>query len=204
MSRCVIVGGADIENYEKLNKEFLPSDYFIFCDSGLKHLNKLNAKHNLVIGDFDSYEKPETDVDIIQLPCEKDVTDTFAAVQTALEKGFLDFLIIGVVGQRLDHSLSNVSMLKYLKQKGAKALIVDDYSKMFLLDKECKISKGECKYFSVIALSEKLEGLSIKGAKYSLENAVIENSFQLGVSNEPENDTVITLEKGDALIVKVF
>ena len=75
---------------------------------------------------------------------------------------------------------------------------------MFLLDKECKILKGECKYFSVIALSEKLEGLSITGAKYSLENAVIENSFQLGVSNEPENDTVITLEKGDALIVKVF
>ena len=122
MSRCVIVGGADIENYEKLNKEFLPSDYFIFCDSGLKHISKLNAKPDLIIGDFDSYEKPETDIDIIQLPCEKDVTDTFAAVQTVLEKGFLDFLIIGVVGQRLDHTLANVSMLKHLKQKRSKSI----------------------------------------------------------------------------------
>lgn len=204
MSRCVIVGGADIENYERLIKTFLKSDYFIFCDSGLKHLEKLNVKPNLIVGDFDSFELPKTDIKTIKLPCEKDDTDTFFAVKTALKQGFCDFLIIGVTGQRLDHTLANISMLKYLQNKQAKGVILDDYSEIFLLEKSCKIAKGECKYFSIIALSEKLEGLNINGAKYELENATIENSFQLGVSNEPENDTLITLEKGDALIVKVF
>ncbi|MBQ7128965.1 MAG: thiamine diphosphokinase [Clostridia bacterium] len=204
MSRCVIVGGAEIENYERLKQILLKDDYFIFCDSGLKHLKELSVKPNLIVGDFDSFKQPETDIKIIKLPHEKDDTDTFAAVKTAIKNGFCDFLIIGVIGQRLDHTIANVSMLKYLKNKKATAKIIDDYSEMFLLEKECEISKEECEYFSVIALSEKLEGLSIKGAKYELENAVIENSFQLGVSNEPKSNTTITLEKGDALIIKVF
>jgi thiamine pyrophosphokinase len=37
MSRCVIVGGADINGYDKVKGYFLEDDYFIFCDSGLKH-----------------------------------------------------------------------------------------------------------------------------------------------------------------------
>lgn len=205
MSRCVIVGGADINDYNRIKKYLKNDDYFIFCDSGLKHKDYLKAVPNLIIGDFDSYKMPEnSEIPIIKLPCEKDYTDTFSGLLEGEKRGFSQFLIIGVIGNRLDHTLANVSMLKYLSEKGKIGKIIDDYSEISIIEKECIIEKNECSYFSLISLSERLEGVCIKGAKYPLDNAVIKNSFQLGVSNEPCEKTFVHIEKGDALLVKVF
>lgn len=205
MSRCVIVGGADINNYSRIREYFKNDDYFIFCDSGLKHKEKLSVKPNLIIGDFDSFRMPENDdFELIKLPCEKDYTDTFSGLLEGEKRGFSQFLIIGVIGQRLDHTLANVSMLKYLSKNDKSGKIIDDFSEISIIEKKTVIEKNECSYFSIISLSKKLEGVCISGAKYPLENAVIENSFQLGVSNEPIEKTFIGVEKGDALLIKIF
>lgn len=55
------------------------------------------------------------------LPCEKDDTDTVFAVKTMVQRGYDDFLLIGVIGARLDHTLGNVSILLYLDSLGKKA-----------------------------------------------------------------------------------
>ena len=57
MGRCVIVGGADINNYAFIRKNLREDDFIVFCDSGLKHLDALNAKPGLIVGDFDSHDK---------------------------------------------------------------------------------------------------------------------------------------------------
>ena len=44
MKRCVIVGGADINNYDYIKSRIQEDDFIVFCDSGLKHLEKLQAK----------------------------------------------------------------------------------------------------------------------------------------------------------------
>ena len=71
MERCVIVGGADIKNYGFIREKLCADDYVVFCDSGLKHLEQLQAKPSLIVGDFDSHENPHLDVETIVLPCEK-------------------------------------------------------------------------------------------------------------------------------------
>ena len=81
MRRCVIIGGADIGNYKAVQTYLRSDDYFVCCDSGLKHRDGLNIQPDLVIGDFDSSENPELPVETIVLPCEKDDTDTMAAVR---------------------------------------------------------------------------------------------------------------------------
>ncbi|MBQ2431924.1 MAG: thiamine diphosphokinase, partial [Peptococcaceae bacterium] len=73
--RCVIIGGADINNYDYIRTCFTKDDFFIFCDSGLKHLEGLQVMPSLIVGDFDSHENPHMDVETIVLPCEKDDTD---------------------------------------------------------------------------------------------------------------------------------
>ena len=60
----------------------------------------------------------------------RDDTDTVFAVKEAIKRGFDDFLLIGVVGARLDHTLGNVSSLLYLDSLGKKGYIIDDYSEM--------------------------------------------------------------------------
>lgn len=44
MKRCVIVGGADIGNYDFIRKNLQSNDYIVFCDSKLKHLDQLQVK----------------------------------------------------------------------------------------------------------------------------------------------------------------
>ena len=204
MQRCVVVGGANIENYQQIKDFLLPNDYFVFCDAGLKHKQYLGVDADFIVGDFDSYEKPPKAENVLELPVEKDDTDTFAAVKLMLEKGFKSFLLIGVIGNRLDHTLANISVLSYLEKHGASAQIVDDYSKMYLLDKSTTIPKDSCSFFSVIALSSCLQGVDITGAKYCLKDATIEDSYQYAVSNETQDDVQISIESGKALIIIDF
>ena len=101
MKRCVIVGGADINNYEYIKSCLRNDDFIVFCDSGLKHLESLQVKPGLIVGDFDSHDNPQLDVETIVLPCVKNDTDTVFAVKEALKRGIDEFLLIGVVGAGL-------------------------------------------------------------------------------------------------------
>ena len=57
--RCVIIGAAEIQNYEKIKSCLNKNDYYIYCDAGLKHQEALGVWPDLIIGDFDSYSKAE-------------------------------------------------------------------------------------------------------------------------------------------------
>ena len=58
MKRCVIVGGADIGRYDRIRACLKADDFYICCDSGLKHREGLGIAPDLIVGDFDSYENP--------------------------------------------------------------------------------------------------------------------------------------------------
>ena len=204
----MIVGGASIGDYETVGAMLRPDDYVIYCDCGLRHMDGLGAEPDLIVGDFDSYSNPEFDTETIVLPCEKDDTDTVFAVKEALRRGFEDFLLIGVVGERLDHTLGNVSILLMLDSAGKRASIIDDYSEMEIVsdrsEKPCIIDDSYV-YFSLINISGTARGVTIRGAKYPLENAEITCEYQYGVSNEvlPGCTAEVSVGEGRLLLVKV-
>ena len=204
MRRCVIVGGADIGNYDCIRSSLLEDDFIVFCDSGLKHLEALQVKPGLIVGDFDSHDNPHLDVETIVLPCEKDDTDTVFAVKEAVKRGFDDFLLIGVVGARLDHTLGNVSILLYLDSLGKKGKIVDDYSEMEIVSNEPACVNDSFAYFSLLNISGTAKGITIENAKYLLDNAEITCEYQYGVSNEvtPGMTAKVTVKEGKLLLIK--
>ena len=204
MKRCVIVGGADINNYEYIKSCLHNDDFIVFCDSGLKHLESLQVKPGLIVGDFDSHDNPQLDVETIVLPCEKDDTDTVFAVKEALKRGFDDFLLIGVVGARLDHTLGNVSILLYLDALGKKGTIIDDYSEMEIVSNEPAYICDQYTFFSLLNISGIAKGITIENAKYLLDNAEITCEYQFDVSNEVLRGKVakITVKEGKLLLIK--
>lgn len=204
MKRCVIVGGADINNYGFIRDKLCADDYVVFCDSGLNHLEQLQARPSLIVGDFDSHENPRLDVETIILPCEKDDTDTVFTVKEAIKRGFDEFLLIGVVGARLDHTLGNVSILLYLDSLGKKATIVDDYSEMEIVSNEPVYVCDQYAFFSLLNISGIAKGITIENAKYPLNNAEITCEYQYGVSNEvtPGKNAKITAKEGKLLLIK--
>ena len=205
MSRCVVVGGADIKEYETVKSMLCKDDYVVFCDCGLRHIEGLGVKPRLIVGDFDSYDNPQMEgVETIVLPCEKDDTDTVYAVKEALKRGFNEFLLIGMIGARLDHTLGNVSILLKLDSLGIKAQIVDDYSDMEIVSNKPVSIPDSYSYFSLLNISGIAEQVSIRDAKYPLENAVIDCEYQYGISNEilPGKTAIVSVGKGRLLLIK--
>lgn len=203
MKRCVIVGGADINNYGFIRDKLCADDYVVFCDSGLKHLEQLQARPSLIVGDFDSHENPRLDVETIILPCEKDDTDTVFAVKEAIKRGFDDFLLIGVIGARLDHTLGNVSILLYLDSLGKKGCIIDDYSEMVIVSNKPVSISDQYSFFSLLNLTGCAKGITITGAKYPLVDGEISCEYQYGVSNEvlPGHTAVVSVKEGKLLLI---
>ena len=204
MKRCVIVGGAGINNYDYIRSRLYVDDYIVFCDSGLRHLEPLQVKPSLIVGDFDSHDNPHLDVETIVLPCEKDDTDTVFAVKEAIKRGFDDFLLIGVVGARLDHTLGNVSILLYLDSIGKKGTIIDDYSEMEIVSNEPAYIEDSYAFFSLLNVSGTAKGITIENAKYLLNNAEITCEYQYGVSNEvlPGKTAKVSILEGKLLLIK--
>lgn len=255
-TRCVIVGGAPIMNYEKIRERLQSDDRFIFCDSGILHNQQLRRKPHMLIGDFDSLridslgnnsigfdslgfdslgfdsrdtdvlypdflranpttrtkqsesEKPrefrpiDPDTEIIRLPREKDDSDTMYAVKTAFEKGFRDFLLIGVLGAMADHSLANLGLLKYIKDCGGKALLIDDYSEIEVIEKRATVS-DRFRYFSLLPIFGPVSGLTIRNAKFETKNAAVTIENPYTISNETlAGGTEITIENGALLLIQ--
>lgn len=214
-SRCVIVGGAGIDNYERIRGYLRDDDFVVYCDSGLRHLEKLGADPSLIVGDWDSYRDPGMDVETITLPVAKDDTDTVYAMREAVKRGFRDFLLIGAVGARFDHSLVNAYILTALENRGCHGIIVDDYSEMELIssgtDEEGRLLAGEAKvadrypFFSLVAMEGEARGVTIKNAKFEIEDASIGPDYQYATSNEVKTGKTaeIKVDNGRLLLIKI-
>lgn len=207
MRRCVIIGGADIVRYDRLRSYLQDDDFYICCDSGLKHRDGLGIQPDLIVGDFDSHENPHLSAETIVLPAEKDDTDTVYGVKTALNRGFSDFLLIGVFGGRMDHTLGNVSLLLYLENHAASALALDDYSEFrFVSPSHPARVEPHFSFFSLLNVTGTAQGITIRNAKYPLKDAEITCEYAYGVSNEvlPGQTAEISIKNGYLLLIKDF
>lgn len=205
MRRCVIVGGADIADYSRIRLALREDDFLVFCDGGLRHEKELGAGPDLIVGDFDSHERPVTDTETIVLPREKDDTDSMFAVKEAVRRGFEEFLMVGVAGGRFDHTFGNVSILLYLDARGKAARILDDYSEMEIVSRKPAEINDSFSFFSLLNISGTAKGVTIQNAKYPLEGAEIRSEYQYGISNEvlPGRTARVTVAEGRLLLVKI-
>lgn len=204
MSRAVIVLGGNIINYDRIKEKLCKDDYFIFCDKGLIHQESLSIKPNLIVGDFDSCPAIKG-VEVVKYPCEKDDTDALCGIKEAIQRGFKDYLILGALGRRVDHALANIYLLYYLSTHLLKGKIIDDYSEIEIVSKEKVVVENCYPFFSLLALFGKAEGVNIRGAKYNLENATINPTYQYAISNEIlDKEATIWVERGTLLLVKDY
>ena len=181
-------------------------DLCIAADSGYRNALALGVTPDIVLGDFDSLgdcKIPEA-TERLQVPAEKDFTDTQLAVDTAIKRGATEIVIIGGLSGRLDHTLSNLAILEDLYQKKIHAVITDGQNRVrYLNATSTLIPRSGFRYLSLLALTERVKGVSIEGCKYPLKNATLERSFQYAVSNEiTGNCALVSVRKGGVYIVE--
>ncbi len=202
--RCVIVGGAKIRDYERARSYLRGDDYVIYCDSGLSHMEGLGAKPSLIVGDFDSYDDPHLDVETITLPVAKDDTDTVYAMREGMKRGCKEFLLLGAIGSRLDHTLVNTYILTSLENRGCHGIIIDDHSEIEIVSSRAEVDDSY-PFFSLVAMEGDARGVTIRKAKFEIEDAVIGPDYQYATSNEPlpGKTAEITVKDGRLLLLKI-
>ncbi len=205
MNRYVIIGGAPIADYENTKKHIKQTDFIAVCDCGLRHIEALGITPDLVVGDFDSHPNPNLSCQTIVLPREKDDTDTFFAAKEGILRGFDEFLLIGVIGGRIDHTLGNISILLHLDSIGKKAVAIDDYSVMEIVSRDTAYVESDYPYFSLLNITGIAKGITVTNAKFPLIDGEINCDYQYGVSNEPLKGerASITVNEGCLLLIKV-
>lgn len=201
MSRCVILSAGPVKKAELLRPYLREDDWFIAADGGLRLANELGIRPAVLVADFDSLEAEKAAGaadEVLQLPVEKDWTDTMAAAMIGLERGYTDFLLLGCTGGRLDHTMANIAVLLYLLRHGATACLQDEQNTLRLYSpgNYC-IPVDRNHHFSLIPYGGAVHGITLKNAKYPLSDATLTPDTSLGVSNEfTDFPLEITFRKG--------
>lgn len=209
MPRCVVIGNGPINDDTFIRQSIHEDDFILACDGGLHHARRWGITPHWVVGDFDSSPVPDSSMtaEVTVLPSAKDDTDTEHAVREAIRRGFRDFLLVGMLGRRWDHSLGNIYLLRYLHMQGChQARILDGQTMMEMVGRDPVSIPDTVRYFSLLAIDGDAFGVTIRDAKYPLEDARISCDRQYGISNEvcPGKTATVRVEKGCLLLIRTW
>lgn len=204
MKAFIYAGGSIFR--ENITESPSKDDISIAADSGYLNAKALGARVDVLVGDLDSLGDAEipSETELVRLECEKDFTDTQAAVEIAIERGARDIVIIGGMGTRLDHTLSAVCILADMKKRGVYCVITNGYNRVRYLENDSLLlARSDYKYLSLVALDKICKGVSVEGCKYPLKNAKILRGNQFAVSNEIDgNAALVSVRRGAMLVIE--
>ena len=154
-------------------------------------------------GDFDSLGVAPKHPNVMQLPVEKDDTDTVFAIKTGLEKGYRHFYIYGGLGgKRSDHTIANLQSLLYLANRKARGWLFGENCVWTAIKNSSITLKGEGNV-AVFCFDGVARGVTLKGLKYELQNAEGTSDFPIGVSNSMAAEEA-TVEVTDGALLVMY
>lgn len=199
---CYIIG-ASPEGCSELSINKDSDNLIIAADGGFDALSKKNIVPDLLLGDFDSIDLLPEHANTLKFPVEKDFTDTFLAYEEGRKRGYLNFVIYGGTGGRLDHTVANLQTLANISQNGGRGFLIGNDTVITAISDSCIEFPAQMSgKAGVFAFGGKASGVNIKGMKYCAEKIDVSPYFPLGVSNEFINETAkISVENGTLIII---
>lgn len=205
--RCVIISGSPDTNVEEI-KSLCTSDDFIVCaDSGYSFAKKAGLTPNLIIGDFDSLkEELPQNTEVVKLNTHKDDTDTEHCVMECIRRGYKDFLLLGSIGGRTDHTFANIATLAFLSEYNYNGIARNNGEEIRILKEgsyEMNNKKGLI--FSVFPYGCESVNVTYKGAEYMLSNKTLTYNVSRGISNVfVDDEAEITINRGRAILLTYY
>lgn len=201
-----------IANGESCSRELLDqllewNPLVIVLDSAMDRVIELGIKVDVLIGDFDrdfdanSYKDSQYPLEIIHV-ADQDSTDLEKAFYYLIDKKIPMVNVVWATGRRMDHTLANITCLPKF-EKELKIVIIDDYSKVFLLPKSFKKWYPKKTILSLIPIGN-AENITTTNLFYSLENESLQLGDRISSSNEVLNDGIVEIiyENGNLLLIE--
>ena len=172
----------------------------IYCaDGGANHLEALGIFPLEIWGDLDSVTKEiiekyrNNNVRIKKFPKDKDYTDGELILQHISKLNYDEIIIIGGLGGRIDHLLTNLNLI--FKFKNLK--FVTEKERIFSIEKKAELTGLRGKTISFVPFSEKVEGLTLEGFKYPLNKYILHQGDSICMSNIAVDDICkVTFDTG--------
>jgi thiamine pyrophosphokinase len=205
-----ILAGGPLNHIPSLHEY---SGEWIGVDRGVLTLIKEGIFVDKAFGDFDSVKREELALikkqvgELHTFSPEKDETDMELAITWAIKQSPEKIRIFGATGGRLDHFFANVQLLfsPVLLHEGIPIEIIDCQNMISLIQAGThKIeANNEYTYISFIPFHGEVEGLTLVGFKYPLNDRHIPIHSTLCISNELISDIgTISFSKGILMVIR--
>ena len=204
---ALIIANGEACSFELMGELLEWSPLVIVLDAAIDRVLGLGIKVDVLLGDFDrgfeaeKIRQEQYPIEIIHTP-DQNKTDLEKAFDYLLEKKFPAVNVIWATGRRADHTITNItSVVKFREQ--LKIVLLDDYSKIFLLPRTYEKWYPAGTPISLIPIG-KVDGITTKNLKYSLDNESLTMGYRSGSSNEALADGIVKIshQAGDLLLME--
>lgn len=178
----------------------------IAADGGIRHAEALGLTPEIWVGDFDSSDDAlavqYAEVPRLEYPAEKSLTDGELALQMALEGRASEIIMAGALGgERADHAWAHVVKALALAMDGRRVFLTSGDEEGYpLLPGSLTLDLPKASMFSVLGL-DRLEGLTIRNARYPLGDYELVFGSSRTISNVAEGKVTFDLRAGRALVL---
>ncbi|MCR5862114.1 thiamine diphosphokinase [Flavobacterium sp. J372] len=183
------------------------SPLVVVLDSAIERVLELSIKADVLLGDFDRgfdaehYRNKQYPLEIVHTP-DQDKTDLEKAFDYLIERKIPAANVIWATGRRADHTITNLTNIARYRDR-LKIVILDDYSKVFLLPRKFEKWYTAGSVISLIPVGT-VSGITTQNLKYPLDNESLTIGYRTGSSNEAEADGIVTIRHtyGDLLLME--
>ncbi len=204
MKKCIILANGKppkksvIQFLQKKNYSTL-----ICADGGSNHAKKFGLTPDYIIGDLDSIKKQtiafyKHKSKIIKLKRQND-TDMEKCLKFAIRNGFEEAVLLGVTGDRLDHTFCNLGIvIKCFNKIKLKLIAENSLLVSYTGGVELKTFPGET--ISIYGFDRKTK-ITSAGLNYTLKNSVLAFGEKESTSNVALSNRVSLKIKGGIIFV---
>jgi len=179
----------------------------ICADGGANHAFRMGLIPDMIIGDLDSITKSvckfyKSKSRIIKISRQND-TDVEKVIKLAIKKGFGEIILLGVTGDRLDHTICNLGIvLKFFSK--VKCILIAENSILIPLSGLTILKSVPGEIISIYGFN-KTTKITTKGLKYQLTKASLPFGERESTSNVSTLNTVtIKVEGGKIFLIRDF
>lgn len=208
MKKCLIIANGKSPT-KKVVDYFVNKGFsaIICADGGANSAKKIGIIPNFIIGDLDSislstlnYFKNKST--IIQIKRQND-TDVEKCLKFAIKKGFKEAILLGVTGDRLDHTICNLGIvIKFFNR--IKILLAAESSFLTPINKMTTFKSKIGETISIYGFDKKTK-ITSSGLKYKLHNTMLPFGIKESTSNVSVSNTVeLNVKNGLVFIIRDF
>ncbi len=208
MKKCLIIANGKPPAKSVVNY-FIDKGYstIICADGGANSARRISITPDFIVGDLDSVSETTLNyfkgkAKIIQYTRQND-TDVEKSIKYAIRKKLKEVILLGVTGDRLDHTICNLGIvLKFFHR--IKISLMSEKSFLVPTNKTVCLKSKIGETISIYAFDTKTK-ISSTGLKYKLKNTALPFGVRESTSNTAiQNEIKITPVNGIVFIIRDF